>query len=113
MLETCMQTLHADQLSIPGHLANFPDSTSPAIFYMVICFKQNFSMKVIMYVLYIYIAWFQQGMGEGEGAKDVSDQIENEDQLLGAEPQNPEKGKVYPVVYLSESHCPAKIVHKE
>lgn len=23
-------------------------------------------------------------MGEGEGAKDVSDQIENEDQLLGA-----------------------------
>ena len=25
-----------------------------------------------------------QGMGEGEGAKDVSEEIENEDQLLGA-----------------------------
>ena len=25
-----------------------------------------------------------QGMGEGEGAKDVSDQITDEDQLLGA-----------------------------
>ena len=26
-----------------------------------------------------------QGMGEGEGAKDVSDQITDEDQLLGAQ----------------------------
>lgn len=26
-----------------------------------------------------------QGMGEGEGRKDVSDQIEDEDQLLGAQ----------------------------
>ena len=26
-----------------------------------------------------------QGMGEGEGKKDVSDQIEDEDQLLGAQ----------------------------
>jgi len=26
----------------------------------------------------------RQGMGEGEGAKDVSDQITDEDQLLGA-----------------------------
>lgn len=30
------------------------------------------------------VATLVQGMGEGEGAKDVSDQIEDEDQLLGA-----------------------------
>ena len=36
-----------------------------------------------------------QGMGEGEGAKDVSDQIENEDQLLGAKQRDaPEEEKV-------------------
>ena len=33
-------------------------------------------------------------MGEGEGAKDVSDQIENEDQLLGAKHKDaPEEEK--------------------
>ena len=34
-------------------------------------------------------------MGEGEGAKDVSDQIENEDQLLGAKQKDaPEEDQV-------------------
>ena len=34
-------------------------------------------------------------MGEGEGAKDVSDEIENEDQLLGAKQRDaPEEEKV-------------------
>ena len=33
-------------------------------------------------------------MGEGEGAKDVSDEIENEDQLLGAKQRDaPEEEK--------------------
>ena len=33
-----------------------------------------------------------QGMGEGEGKRDVSDQLENEDQLLGAQrPDQPEQ----------------------
>ena len=31
------------------------------------------------------IGMIWQGMGEGEGAKDVSDQITDEDQLLGAQ----------------------------
>lgn len=35
-----------------------------------------------------------QGMGEGEGAKDVSDQIENEDQLLGAKQKDAAEEKV-------------------
>lgn len=36
-----------------------------------------------------------QGMGEGEGAKDVSEEIENEDQLLGAKQRDaPEEEKV-------------------
>ena len=34
------------------------------------------------------------GMGEGEGAKDVSDQIENEDQLLGAQQKGQEDQQV-------------------
>lgn len=37
-----------------------------------------------------------QGMGEGEGKKDVSDQIQDEDQLLGAQQkdQPPPESKV-------------------
>ena len=36
-----------------------------------------------------------QGLGEGEGAKDISDQIEDEDQLLGAKQRDaPESEKV-------------------
>ena len=31
------------------------------------------------------------GMGEGQGARDVSDQIEDEDQLLGAQPAGAEQ----------------------
>lgn len=34
------------------------------------------------------------GMGEGEGAKDISDKIENEDQLLGAQQKGEEERKV-------------------
>ena len=34
------------------------------------------------------------GMGEGEGAKDVSDKIENEDQLLGAQQKGEEEQQV-------------------
>lgn len=34
------------------------------------------------------------GMGEGEGAKDVSDKIENEDQLLGAQQKGEEDQQV-------------------
>lgn len=39
-----------------------------------------------------------QGMGEGEGRKDVSDQIQDEDQLLGAQQkdQPPPESKVQP-----------------
>ena len=33
-------------------------------------------------------------MGEGEGAKDVSDKIENEDQLLGAQQKGEEEHQV-------------------
>ncbi len=38
-----------------------------------------------------------QGMGEGEGKKDVSDQIQDEDQLLGAQQkdQPPPESKVH------------------
>ncbi len=41
---------------------------------------------------------YLQGMGEGEGRKDVSDQIEDEDQLLGAQQkdQPPPDSKVHP-----------------
>lgn len=35
------------------------------------------------------------GMGEGEGAKDVSDKIENEDQLLGAQQKGEEDQQVH------------------
>ena len=39
-----------------------------------------------------------QGMGEGEGKKDVSDQLENEDQLLGAQrPDQKEEQVLYSV----------------
>jgi len=34
-------------------------------------------------------------MGEGEGAKDVSDQIENEDQLLGAKEKDAPEDQVF------------------
>ncbi len=41
-----------------------------------------------------------QGMGEGEGKKDVSDQIQDEDQLLGAQQkdQPPPDSKVHSTV---------------
>ena len=39
------------------------------------------------------------GMGEGQGAKDVSDKIENEDQLLGAQQKGQEEQQVSWVVY--------------
>ena len=41
-----------------------------------------------------------QGMGEGEGKKDVSDQIQDEDQLLGAQQkdQPPPDSKVHTTV---------------
>lgn len=45
-----------------------------------------------------------QGMGEGEGAKDVSDQITDEDQLLGARQRDqppPDQVKAWPM------HCGA------
>ena len=43
-------------------------------------------------------------MGEGEGGKDVSDEIENEDQLLGSKQKDaPEEDKAS----LPESHLPA------
>lgn len=36
------------------------------------------------------------GMGEGQGAKDVSDKIENEDQLQGAQQKDEEERQVSP-----------------
>ncbi len=36
------------------------------------------------------------GMGEGQGARDVSDQIEDEDQLLGAQPAGAEQQRDEP-----------------
>ena len=44
------------------------------------------------------------GLGDGEGAKDVSDQIENEDQLEGAKQKGEEQEEAdedVPVLYLS------------
>ena len=35
-------------------------------------------------------------MGEGQGARDVSDQIEDEDQLLGAQPAGAEQQRDEP-----------------
>lgn len=35
-----------------------------------------------------------QGMGEGQGTKDVSDQLENEDQLLGAQQRDQQEKQV-------------------
>ena len=45
-------------------------------------------------------------MGEGEGAKDVSDQIEDEDQLLGAQQKGQEDQQV-PVTTMSNA-CSCK-----
>ena len=43
----------------------------------------------------VEVVYCGQGMGEGEGAKDVSDQIENEDQLTGARQKDaPEEEQV-------------------
>lgn len=54
-----------------------------------------------------------QGMGEGEGAKDVSDQITDEDQLLGAQqkdqpadaPKVPCSHRTPVLVLLSRTTC--------
>ena len=35
-----------------------------------------------------------QGLGDGEGGKDVSDQIENEDQMLGAKQKDVSEDQV-------------------
>ena len=35
-----------------------------------------------------------QGLGDGEGGKDVSDQIENEDQMLGAKQKDAPEDQV-------------------
>lgn len=43
-----------------------------------------------------------QGMGEGEGAKDVSDQITDEDQLLGAKQKDQPQDA--PKVLLADPH---------
>lgn len=47
------------------------------------------------------VVFAAQGMGEGEGRKDVSDQLENEDQLLGAKrPDQPEEKVSLPFDHL-------------
>ena len=46
-------------------------------------------------------------MGEGEGAKDVSDKIENEDQLLGAQQAGEEEQQVRSL----PSQSPYSLVH--
>ena len=45
-----------------------------------------------------------QGMGEGEGGKDISDQIENEDQLLGAKQQDASDEQVFTPPLSSPQH---------
>lgn len=50
-------------------------------------------------------------MGEGEGARDVSDEIEDEDQMLGAQqagaeqPEKPDQVPLLTLCILSLCHC--------